>query len=40
MAEEHTPQQNHLLAALSADVQNRLFPNLELVELPFGKVLY
>jgi CRP-like cAMP-binding protein len=40
MAEEHTPQQNHLLAALSAEVQSRLFPNLELVELPLGKVLY
>lgn len=40
MAEEHTPQQNHLLAALSTEVQNRLFPSLELVELPLGKVLY
>ncbi len=40
MAEEHKPQQNHLLAALPAEVQNRLFPHLELVDLPFGKVLY
>src|SRR5271165_1797013 len=40
MAEEHKPQQNHLLAALPGEVQNRLFPHLELVELPFGKVLY
>ena len=40
MAEKHTPQQNHLLAALSTEVQDRLFPNLELVELPLGKVLY
>jgi CRP-like cAMP-binding protein len=40
MDEEHKPQQNHLLAALPAEVQNRLIPNLELLELPFGKVLY
>jgi len=40
MTEEHKPQQNHLLAALPAEVQNRLIPHLELVELPFGKVLY
>jgi len=31
MAEKHTPQQNHLLAALSTEVQDRLFPNLELI---------
>ncbi len=40
MADEHQPQQNHLLAALPAEVQARLFPSLELVELPLGKVLY
>jgi CRP-like cAMP-binding protein len=40
MAEEHFPQQNQLLAALSAEVQSRLLPKLELVEWPFGKVLY
>ena len=34
------PQQNHLIAALPADVQGRLLPNLELVALPLGKVLY
>lgn len=34
------PQQNHLLAALSVEAQNRLFPHLELVSLPLGKVLY
>ena len=34
------PQQNHLLAALSVEVQSRLFPHLELVSLPLGKVLY
>ncbi len=35
-----TPQQNHLLAALHAEVQTRLFSHLELVPLPLGKVLY
>src|SRR5436190_23661869 len=40
MAEEHKPQQNHLLAALPAEVQARLFPHLELVPLPLGKVPY
>lgn len=34
------PDQNQLLAALSAEVQGRLFPHLELVELDLGKVLY
>ena len=34
------PKQNHLIAALPTNVQNRLFPNLELVHLPLGKVLY
>jgi CRP-like cAMP-binding protein len=34
------PQQNHLLAALSPDVQGRLFPHLELVQLPLRAVLY
>ena len=35
-----TPQQNHLLAAMPAEVQDRLFSHLELVALPQGKVLY
>ncbi|MBI3171250.1 MAG: Crp/Fnr family transcriptional regulator, partial [Hydrocarboniphaga effusa] len=35
-----TPQQNHLLAALPAAVQNRLFPHLEQIALPLGQVLY
>ena len=35
-----TPQQNHLLAALSPEVQTRLFPHLELVPLPLRSVLY
>jgi len=40
MVEQHKPQQNHLLAALPAEVQSRLFPNLELIDMPYGKVLY
>jgi CRP-like cAMP-binding protein len=40
MTKHHKPQQNHLLAALPAEVQSRLFPNLELIEMPYGKVLY
>ncbi|HEU0203507.1 MAG TPA: Crp/Fnr family transcriptional regulator [Burkholderiaceae bacterium] len=36
----HTPSQNHLLAALSAPEQARLFPRLELVPMPLGDVLY
>ena len=39
-SEAPTPQLNHLLAALPTDVQARLFPYLELVPLPLGKVLY
>jgi CRP-like cAMP-binding protein len=34
------PTHNHLLNALSPEVQQRLFPHLELVEMPLGKVLY
>ncbi|MBW8310612.1 MAG: Crp/Fnr family transcriptional regulator [Rhizobium sp.] len=34
------PTQNHLLAALCPETQARLFPALEQVELPLGKVLY
>ena len=35
-----TPQQNHLLAALPVEVQQRLFLDLELIPLPLGKILY
>ena len=35
----HTPLQNHLLAALPADVQKRLFPELDLVPMSPGQVL-
>jgi len=34
------PEQNHLLAALSPEVQDRLFPHMEIFPLPLGKVLY
>ena len=34
------PQKNHLLAALTPDVQSRLFPYLELVKMPLRAVLY
>lgn len=40
MATGSIPQDNHLLGALSANVRARLFPHLELVPLPLGKVLY
>jgi CRP-like cAMP-binding protein len=34
------PQNNHLLKALSSEAQKRLWPHLELIALPLGKVLY
>ncbi len=34
------PTQNHLLAALTAAEQERLFSQMELVPMPLGKVLY
>lgn len=40
MSTEHEPQQNHLLAALSPDVQRRLYSKLELVPLKLREVLY
>ncbi len=40
MTEMTTPPQNHLLAALPAEVRNRLLPHLERVPMPLGKVLY
>ncbi len=36
----HNPRQNHLLAALSPAEQARVFPQLQLVAMPLGKVLY
>lgn len=40
MTEPYDPRQNHLLAALPADEYARLLPNLELVPMPLGHVLY
>ena len=34
------PQHNHLLAALSQAERERIYPQLRLVEMPLGKVLY
>jgi CRP-like cAMP-binding protein len=39
-ASGHTPNQNHLLAALPAEVFERLSPHLELIPMPLGDVLY
>ena len=36
----HTPNQNHLLAALPAEILERLSPHLELTPMPFGQALY
>src|SRR5579872_5525754 len=40
MLGSHDPQQNHLLAALAPAERERIFPHLQLVEMPLGKVLY
>lgn len=40
MSVKPKPQHNHLLAALMPEVQDRLFPYLELVPLPLRAVLY
>jgi len=40
MPEAAAPEQNHLLAALPGEARERIFPHLEPVELPLGKVLY
>jgi hypothetical protein len=39
MSSKCEPTQNHLLAALSPEVQGRLFPNLEIVPLPLGAIV-
>lgn len=36
----HTPQENMLLGALSPGECERIYPHLQLVSLPLGKVLY
>jgi CRP-like cAMP-binding protein len=40
MAGPHDPQHNHLLAALAPATCERIYPQLQLVEMPLGKVLY
>ena len=40
MPTSSNPQQNHLLAALTATERERLYPHLQLVPMPLGKVLY
>ena len=40
MIKRPAPEQNHLLSALSDEVRARIFPELELVTLELGKVLY
>lgn len=40
MEADTRPEQNHLIAALSVDIQERLFPYLEYVPIPLGKVMY
>jgi CRP-like cAMP-binding protein len=40
MSSSHDPGQNHLLAALSPDERERIYPHLRLVSLPLGKALY
>jgi CRP-like cAMP-binding protein len=39
MSARHTPNQNHLLAALPAEIFERISPHLELISMPFGHVL-
>jgi CRP-like cAMP-binding protein len=36
----HDPEQNHLLAAFTPAERDRLYPHLQLVPMPLGKVLY
>jgi len=38
--DSHSPQQNHLLAALPAAEREHIYPHLQLVEMPLGKVVY
>jgi hypothetical protein len=40
MSDASFPRQNHLLAALPGAVYERLLPNLELIPMPLGEVLY
>lgn len=38
--DSHSPQQNHLLAALPAAEREHIYPHLQLVEMALGKVVY
>lgn len=40
MLDIHNPEQNYLLAALPPDARERLYPHLQLVQMPLGRVLY
>jgi CRP-like cAMP-binding protein len=40
MALPHSPKQNHLLAALSAEDYKHLLPDLELIPMPLGWAVY
>ena len=35
----HTPDQNHLLAALPAEILARISPDLELISMKLGEIL-
>ena len=40
MRGQHSPRQNHLLAALPAEVYERLLPELQLTPMPLGWSVY
>jgi len=40
LSPQHSPNQNHLLAALPAEIVERIAPHLELIPLLLGQVLY
>jgi hypothetical protein len=40
MTDTHNPRQNHILGALPVAEYERLYPHLEWVQMPLGKVLY
>ena len=37
---EHDPRKNHILDALPADERDRLFPDMQLIEMPLGMSVY
>jgi len=39
LSARHTPNQNHLLAALPEEIFERISPHLELISMPLGEVL-